>query len=89
MILGMVETMLTKNRFYFVETSIGKDITSSGNDFINFAREYLRYFYRNMISLNMLLKEAGADLVENKEDCDIDLSPEALEKDTFIELLKE
>lgn len=88
MILGLVETLLTKNRFYFVETSIGKSITSRGNNFVDNARNYLFDFYKNMISLNDLIKQAGAILVDKIEDAEIDLSPENIEKDTIINLLK-
>ncbi len=35
-----------------------------------------------------LLEKAGGILVANKNECDIDLSPESLEKDTIINLIK-
>ena len=101
MLVGLVESLQTKNRFYFVETSLGKGITSSDREYVQQARRYLINFYKNMVSLNELLELAGAEVVtvKNKvEDVsgvevttfnkvDLDLSIEALEKDTIINLL--
>jgi hypothetical protein len=52
------------------------------------SRKYLFHFYENAISLNEVLKKAGAKLVHDKEKCDIDLSPEVISKDSIINLLK-
>ena len=46
------------------------------------------YFFKNKISLNEVLDNAGAKLVKDVKKCDIDLSPENLEKDTILNLLK-
>ena len=35
-----------------------------------------------------LLKKAGAKIVKDAKKCDIDLSPETIEKDTIIDLIK-
>jgi len=86
-ILGLLTITTTGCKFYFAETYLGKSITSSGNDFITNSRKYLSSFYRNTISLNHVLKEAGAILVKDKDDCDLDLSPESLEKDKIINLI--
>ena len=74
-------------RFYFAETSIGGSISSYSSGYTNNAARYLETFYRNQILLNDVLKDAGAVLVADKEQCDVDLSPEALERDTIIRLL--
>ena len=86
-ILGLLVTTDTECKFYFAETSIGKSITSSGSAFVEHSRKYLFNFYKDMIILNYILEEAGAELVSDKENCDIDLSPETLEKDSIINLL--
>lgn len=44
--------------------------------------------YENTISLNSILEAAGAKLVTDKTKCDIDLSPENIEKDTILDLLR-
>ena len=49
---------------------------------------WLVTFYKNIVSLNSILKDAGALLVTDKTKADIDLSPENLEKDTIINLIK-
>lgn len=87
-ILGLLVTTADEGRFYFSETAIGNSITSSGTEYAENCRKYLSRFYRNMINLNSLLTEAGAVMVEDRGECDIDLSPESLEKDTIIGLLK-
>ena len=87
-ILGLLVTSLDESRFYFSETNIGRSITSSRNKYTDQSRKYLFNFYTNTISLNEVLELAGAKIVTDKENCDIDLSPESLEKATIINLLK-
>ena len=45
-------------------------------------------FFTDTISLNDILVEAGAILVNKNESCDINLAPESLEKDKIISLIK-
>jgi len=87
-ILGLLVTTRKESKFYFCETSIGKSISSSMNRHTENAVSYLKAFYGNTIQLRDVLKKAGAELVEDKEKCDIDLSPEKLEKDTILNLVK-
>ena len=91
-ILGLVVTTLNGCRFYFTETGLGQAISSSDNDYVAYARQYLFDYYENSIMLEELLVEAGAMITRGPEIspgvvCDIDLSPEAIEKDTIINLL--
>ncbi|MFX1380750.1 MAG: hypothetical protein ACFFA4_16835 [Promethearchaeota archaeon] len=86
-ILGFLITTENECRFYFVKTSIGNSITSTDNHYTKHSLKYLTNFYKNTINLNEILQKAGA-LLSNKEECDIDLSPESLEKDSIINLLK-
>lgn len=91
MLIGLVESLKTKNRFYFVETSLGNSNTSSSGDMMDLTRKYILNFYKNMFSLNDLMKNAGANIVSEKSEdikIDIDLTPENLEKDTIIDLIK-
>jgi len=87
MILGLLVTTTKECRFYFTESYIGQAISSSGKPYVENARKYLFEFYRNTISLNEVLETAGAKLITDKEKCDINLSIEALEKDTIINLI--
>jgi len=84
--LGMLITTSKNCRFYFVESNIGNSITSKNRKHIENSRKYLANYYRNTISLRDVLVKAGAKLVESKKNCDIDLSPEVLEKDTILKL---
>jgi len=87
-ILGLIVTSIEDTKFYFVETSAGGGITSSTNEKTEQARKYLFNFYTDTISLNDTLLMAGAQLVSTPNGCDIDLSPETLEKSTIINLIK-
>jgi len=91
-ILGLAVTTLNGCRFYFIETGLGSSITSSNDDYVQHSRQYLFDYYENSIMLEELLVRAGAMISRNPEIspgvlCDIDLSPEAIEKDTIIKLL--
>lgn len=86
-LLGLIVTTINECRFYFSETSIGSSITSGMTDYAENCRRYLSQFYQNTISLNKLIEMAGAILVMDKNECDLDLSPESLEKDTIIKML--
>lgn len=86
-ILGLLVTTTNECRFYFAEAYLGGSITSSNSEFVDNSRNYLFNFYRNTLSLNNILEKAGANLVESKDGCDIDLSPEGLEKSKIISLI--
>ena len=87
-ILGLLITTTNESRFYFAETYLGGSITSTDSDFAENSRKYLFNFYENTIGLNNILQKAGAKIVNDKEECDIDLSPERLEKDSILNLLQ-
>ena len=86
-VLGLITTSPDETRFYFNETSLGNMITSRVSDVTMKARKYLVEYFKDMINLREVLDNAGAIFVDDPEECDIDLSPENLEKDTIIELL--
>jgi hypothetical protein len=86
--IGLLITSEYECQFYFSEAYLGNTITSSSKkDYIKQARQYLIDFHANMISLKDILVLAGAKIVDNKEECDIDLSPENIEKDTILSLI--
>jgi len=87
-ILGLLIVTTTGSKFYFVEANIGRSITSSGTEFATRSRKYLLDFYENTIMLSDVLTKAGAKLVGDRDEADIDLSPETLEKDTILTMLR-
>lgn len=87
-VLGLLVTTPEECRFYFCESDIGNDRTASNTKFIENSRKYLMNFYQDTICLNDMLVRARCIMVDDKEDCDIDLSPEALGKDTLLNLLR-
>ena len=87
-LLGLILTSPEDQRFYFVESSIGRSITSSEDDHMNMSRNYMFNYYTDTISLDELLSCAGATIVRDREGkFDTDLSPDMLEKDSIIKLL--
>ncbi len=86
-ILGIVTSAIGDVRFYFSESLIGTSITSGASKMINHARRYLVDFYIDTISLNEVLLQSGAEIVDTEEECDINLSLEKIEKDSILNLL--
>lgn len=93
--LGLAIITTSGGRFYFAESYTEKSITSRNTKHAEHARKYLLAFYENTISLRDVLKRAGANIIESPwveesvvSDDYIDLSPEMLEKDTILNLLK-
>ncbi len=85
--LGLIVTSKEGTRFYFTELEIGKSITSRETPTADNTRKYLMSFFKNGISLKHVLTKAGAEFV-TKEEAEIDLSIESLEKDSILNLLK-
>lgn len=73
--------------FYFGESNVGNKITSSISTYSEYARSFMINSFKSALSLSEVLSIAGADLVNNPEDCEIDLSPAVLERDSILNLL--
>jgi hypothetical protein len=86
-ILGLLISSPDSSKFYFSETDLGNRISSSDTPFVKNTRQYLYDFYTRPIDMRELLLSAGAELVDERDVADIDLSPEVLEKDSFLKLL--
>jgi len=86
--LGLLVTTTKECRFYFTEVALGRSISSSNSEAVVHTRNYLFDFYENTIGMRDLLKKAGAKFTTKRDKCDIDLSPETIEKDTIINLLR-
>ncbi|NOQ37387.1 hypothetical protein GQ472_00735 [archaeon] len=87
-IIGLVVTTPEDCRFYFCESDLGDKRSASNDAFVDDSLKYIFSFYHDSICLNDMLVSAGCIMVDDKECCDIDLSPEALEKDTILNLLR-
>ncbi len=89
-ILGLWDFTHGEGRFYFNSTAMGNSISSGNGINMTRTREFLEHKARNPIVLNHLLSIAGADVTSDKTELGedyIDLSPEALDKTTIIDLL--
>ena len=85
-ILGIImPTKKGKIKFVLAENSTRGNI-SIDNKITNMTRDYLYEFYTSAISLKKVLKQAGAIFVD-QEHAEIDLSPEKVTKNDFINLL--
>jgi hypothetical protein len=85
--LGIVVSGFTERQFFFAGADIGGGITSRHTQRADVAMKYFETYYVNAIPLNDILVSAGAELVVDAADSDLDLSPEAVDKNTFLELL--
>lgn len=86
-ILGIIKVTEGECTFYFSETALGDKIASSSDKHNDLARDYLSSYTMSVITLNDVLEMVGAKLVEEKGKDVVDLSPEVIEKDSFIRLL--
>jgi hypothetical protein len=85
--LGLIIVDDNGTKFYFAESNLGKSITAGNKAYADQARKYLLNYYTDSIVLNDVLVAAGAELVDEVAEADIDLSPERVDKTTILELL--
>lgn len=91
-ILGFLTTVEGVNRFYFANVGIGNSITAGVDDQCNHARRHLIASTKEMPRLEDVLQRAGATVVRERPDGDdeyVDLSPQALTKTSFLDILSE
>lgn len=85
--LGLLVATDDDSKFYFSEANVGKSISAANTDYAENCRKYLVKFNTDTISLNDMLLSAGATLTKDESECDINLSPRNIEKDTIIKLI--
>ena len=85
--LGLATVQGGECRFYFAESGLGNTNVVKGYEYIQIAREYMAESFKNQVTLNEILERVGATIVTEQTKSSIDLSPENLQKDTFINLL--
>jgi hypothetical protein len=88
-VLGLIRYIGEEGRFYFTNISVGNAISSKANTGADHAREFLINKSTNPIGLRDVLEIAGATVVhERPEEGEfVDLSPEVIDKATFVDLL--
>ncbi len=86
-VIGLGTVKNGECRFYFSETALGDSRAIRGGKYVNIARDYLANYATNQITFNEILEKVGAKIVTEPTKKSIDLSIEALQKDTFINLL--
>lgn len=85
--LGIIVADEESTKFYFAETEFQKGISSRHTAAAEQARKYLLNYYTDSIVLNDVLALAGAEIVDGPTDGALDLSPEAVDKTTILDLL--
>jgi hypothetical protein len=86
-LIGLIITTTNNCKYYFIDAIGSNGITSSNKPHTQHMRNYLITKTKTKSYLNRFLIDAGAILVDNKEDADIDLSIENIEKDTILTLI--
>jgi hypothetical protein len=91
-ILGLI----SGNKFYFGNIFLGEAISARNMDMLNKARQYLANRFKDTIGLKEILESAGAAVIQSpststtdvKYKIDIDLSPENIDKNSIMNLIK-
>jgi hypothetical protein len=87
--LGIIYADEKSRRFIFSESTFDKLSSSRHTDYSQYALDYIKTYYTDVINLNELIVKGGGTVVtEAPEEGEyIDLSIEALDKTTIIDLL--
>lgn len=85
--IGLVTSENGCAKFYFFDGSGVATRVSSKSDINSKQIQFFEDKIKNTLSLKEVLVEAGVNLVENREEADIDLSPENLTKETLLSLI--
>jgi len=85
--LGIIVATEESTRFYFSETEFQKNISARHTNAAEQARKFLLNYFTDSIILNDVLEAAGATIVDEPGEDVIDLSPEAIDKTTILDLL--
>lgn len=88
-VVGMIVSEDDKNAAIVVNLGCGGNQVSGAGKHTMVMRKALAEKWKNCFYLEELLEHCGAELVDNEEDCDVNLSPSKLEKDTILSLFKE
>lgn len=89
-IIGLIYPFEDKTRVYFSNVSIGGSVSSRESPVSKLSRDYLIASVVNSILLSKVLKDSGAYVVRSTRDLYpgyLDLSPEAIDKTTIIDLV--
>lgn len=88
-VLGLIVNYGNENRVYFSHSAIGKSITSSKGQHSTYARKYLVKSLVNSLNFKDILVKAGSQIVDVRPEGEyLDLSPDALDKNTIINLVR-
>jgi len=92
--LALITRRKNENRVYFANINIGNAISSRSNEASGRILDYLVGCSLNNLKLNDILTIAGAEITHEKPNLEqeidyIDLSPDAIDKSTFINLMNE
>jgi hypothetical protein len=86
--LGVVVSNADELAFYFVQAKFQQMRTAAVTNASEKLRQFLISYYTHAISFNEILNHAGALMVSTPEEAEIDLSCEAITKNSLLELVR-
>lgn len=87
-VLGLIVNVDGENRVYFANISMGNSITAKADKGSGHTRNYLVAHTSNPLNFNDIVELAGGRIVRERPNDDyIDLSPSALDRSTFIDMI--
>jgi hypothetical protein len=87
-ILGILTPKRDEQCFVLLNFAAGQVRVSGSNKWSELATKALFQQWKKPLSFNKLIIALGAQIVEKREDADIDLSLDKLEKDSFIKIFE-
>lgn len=85
-IIGAIMATGNQIKFYYFDSSISNLRTMSASNITNISRQFLFDYYYGAPTINEILEKAGSVISTKKDEWEISLAPEVLEKTTFINL---
>jgi hypothetical protein len=89
MVLGMVIPKKSRQCFVLLNFGAGSARVSGWSEVSELYLNGLYQQWRKPLSFNRLIKLLGAEIVDDKEECEYDFSVDRLEKDSFLGLFSE
>ena len=86
-VLGLIVSSPEENRFYLDTSNTGKSISMRKSEMVEKGQKYLINYHKNSLDLKDFLVDAGAILVDDETEAEINLSTKTLGKDTILNLL--
>lgn len=88
MILGLLLQESSRQAFVLLNMGAGSSRVSGNSEIATLSRVALTQEWSNPLSFNKIVESLGAEIVEEREDADVDLSLNTLERDSFTKIFE-